>query len=63
MPICRSKEDGITALTKLQSNNYPHDLNLAGQWIYFVVAPDGDLCRIKLNGSELRSLTAVILKI
>lgn len=53
VPICRSKEDGITALTKLQSNNYPHDLNLAGQWIYFVVAPDGDLCRIKLNGSEL----------
>lgn len=49
-PIYRTKEDGITALTKLELGSEPAYLNVVGEWIYFCTY--GGLSRIKVNGSE-----------
>jgi len=51
--IHRTKEDGITALTKLKLTTEPVFLNVVGEWIYFCSGDNGELCRIKVNGTEL----------
>lgn len=54
--IIRTKEDGITALTKLKINSTPTYFNVVGEWIYFCSKDSGALCRLKLNGTELELL-------
>ncbi|SCN23050.1 hypothetical protein N3C_1088 [Clostridium sp. N3C] len=56
-PIYRTKEDGITALTSLKAIDAPVYINLVSEWIYFCTTPNGELYRMKINGTELEVIS------
>lgn len=62
--IYRTKEDGITGLSKINLNTMPTCINLVGEWIYFCTLDYssetyyGQLFRMKIDGSELEVIEA-----